>query len=409
MMSLRNWTALLLFAATLSAQDWTQWGGAARNFVSTATGLASSWPPGGPRVVWTRSFGEGYSGILSEAGRVFTMYRDTRSNQEAIVAVGAVDGKTIWEHRYAAPVLQGLNLEYGPGPHSTPLIAGDRIFAAGSMGHFHALDKNTGKVLWTHNLNREFGALWERGYSCSPIAYKDTVIVTTGKPGQSAVAFSQADGRVLWKKQNFAEGPSSPLLINVDGQDQLVLFMADGPVGLDPSTGDLLWTHPHRTDYGLNISMPVWGKDNLLFFSSAYNGGSRVIELKRQAGKTGVRELWASSRMRVHFGTAVRVDDYVYGSSGDFGPAFLVAVHVRDGRIAWQDRSFARASLLYADQKLIVLDEDGTLAIAAVSPQGLRVLARAEVLSGNAWTPPTLAGTRLFVRDRKTLKALDLS
>jgi hypothetical protein len=112
--------------------------------------------------------------------------------------------------------------------------------------------------------------------------------------------------------------------------------------------------------------------------------------------------------MRVHIGTAIRLGDYVYGSSGDFGPAFITAVDMKTGKIAWQSRSFSRAQLLYADGKLIILDEDGTLGMATVSPQGLNVLARAPVLEHLSWTPPTLAGTELFVRDRKTIAAFEL-
>jgi hypothetical protein len=98
-----------------------------------------------------------------------------------------------------------------------------------------------------------------------------------------------------------------------------------------------------------------------------------------------------------------------YMSSGDFGPAFLTGLNVKSGTVAWQDRAFARAQLLYADGKLIVLDEDGTLGLATVSPQGLKVLARAPILENVAWTPPTLIGKTLYVRDRKSIAAYDLS
>jgi outer membrane protein assembly factor BamB len=245
------------------------------------------------------------------------------------------------------------------------------------------------------------------------------VILTTGKKGQSVVAFRQSDGAVVWEKQDLQYTHSSPILINVDGQDQLVLFMEDGPVGLDPSKGDLLWAHPLEDvvfreskeslglKHGQNNTTPVWGKGNLLFISTGYSG-SRALHLTRQGGKTDVRELWFTNRMRIHFGNAIRLGDYVYGSSGDFGPAFLVAVDVKTGQVAWQDRSFSRATMVYADGKLIVLDEDGNLGLVAVSPTGAKVLARAEVLSHNAWTPPTLIGTRLYIRDRKIIRALDL-
>jgi len=121
-----------------------------------------------------------------------------------------------------------------------------------------------------------------------------------------------------------------------------------------------------------------------------------------------VTQKWDSTRMRVHIGTVIRLGDYAYGSSGDFGPAFISAIDMKTGKIAWQDRSFARAQLLYADGKMVVLDEDGTLGLATVSPQGLKVLARASVLTNLAWTPPTLVGTSLYVRDRQTMAAFDL-
>ena len=125
-------------------------------------------------------------------------------------------------------------------------------------------------------------------------------------------------------------------------------------------------------------------------------------------GKTRVVEKWYTNRMRVHIGTVIRLGDYAYGSSGDFGPAFLSAVDMKTGKIVWQDRSFSRTQLLYADGKMILLDEDGNLGLAEVSPQGIKVLARAPVLQNLSWTPPTLAGTTLYVRDRKTIAAFNL-
>jgi hypothetical protein len=133
-----------------------------------------------------------------------------------------------------------------------------------------------------------------------------------------------------------------------------------------------------------------------------------VIRLSRVNGKTSPAEVWSNNRMRVHFSTVVRVGDYVYGSSGDFGPAPLTAVDIKTGKIAWQDRTFPKANFIYADGKFIVLDEDGALALADFTPQGLKVLSRAALLSNNAWTVPSLAGGRLYLRDRSTLMALDL-
>jgi outer membrane protein assembly factor BamB len=194
----------------------------------------------------------------------------------------------------------------------------------------------------------------------------------------------------------------------VDGQDQLVTTFTDDVVGLDPNSGELLWTHPHSTSGGSNISSPVWGPDNLLFVSSAYNGGGMVLHLSQSEGKTKVDELWSSNRMRIHHTNAIRIGDYVYGSSGDFGPAPMTAINVKTGEVAWRDRGFGKVNLVLADGKVILLDEGGDLAGAILSPQGVQVRWRVRLLQGNAWTAPTLVGTKLYVRDRRTMIALDL-
>ena len=394
--------------------SWLQWGGPTRNFMSDAKGLASTWPASGPKKLWTRTFGEGHSSIVVENGRLYTMYRQiTRqpqtSHEEVVAALDAASGKTIWEFKYPAPV-SGIQFDQGYGPHSTPLISGSLIFAASSRSELFALDKTTGKRVWSHDFVKEYGApLTGRGYSCSPILYKGTVIVTMGGANQGVAAFEQKTGKLLWKSGSFIWAPASPILIDVDGQPQLVVFAGDIIAGVDPSNGNQLWSHRHRTDWGLNISTPVWAPEShLLFASSAYGTGSRALELRQAGGKTTVAEKWASQRMRVHIGTVIRLGDYAYGSSGDFGPAFISAIDMKSGTIAWQDRTFARAQLLHADGKLIILDEDGALGLATVSPQGIKVLARANVLSHLAWTPPTLVGTTLYVRDRQNIAAFDL-
>ncbi|HZS08701.1 MAG TPA: PQQ-binding-like beta-propeller repeat protein [Blastocatellia bacterium] len=402
--------ALLCVVNTLaSAQsaDWAQWGGPNRNFKSAATGLAVNWPAAGPRRLWSRSLGDGYSAIAVAGGRLFTMYR--KGEQEVVVALDSQTGRTLWEYAYDAPFWKEQDMSNGPGPHATPLVTGDYVFTTGTTGRLHCLSKQTGRLVWAHDLFREYnGTVRPNGYSCSPLAYKNTVILMVGGAGNALMAFNQKDGAVVWKKHDFRNSTSSPILINVDGQEQLVAFMYGEIVGVDPNKGDLLWSHPHETDFGLNTATPVWGEDNLLFVSSGYNGGSRVLRLKRDGGRTMVEEVWFHRLMRVHFGTCIRVGDFVYGSSGDFGPAPFTAINVKTGKIAWRDRSLPRASFLLAEGRFILLDEDGNLALATPSAEGLKVHAKVALMANNSWTVPALAGTTLYVRDRRTILALDL-
>jgi outer membrane protein assembly factor BamB len=392
---------------TKAQAEWTQFGGPERNFNVKTKGLAPSWPSAGPKQLWTRPLGQGHSSIVVDGKTLFTMY--SQGEEEVVIALAADTGKTIWEHKYNAPTA-GIDYEYGFGPHATPLLVGNLLYTVGSVGMLHALNKETGKVVWSHDLWKEYGGKkMGRGYSCSPLAYKNTLIMTLGGKDQTMVAFNQKDGSVAWKSLNLEMSPSSPLLINVDGQDQMVMFLGKEIVGVDPNNGALLWSHGHTTEWGLNISTPVWGSDNLLFLSSAYSGGTRVIKLTQKEGKTTVEEVWFHRRFRLHHGTAIRIGDYVYGSSGDFGPAFLAGVNVKTGEIAFQDRSFPKSNLLYADGRLIILDEDGNLALATASPEGLKVISKVALMRNIAWTAPTLVGSKLYLRDRRSITAVDLS
>ena len=370
-------------------------------------GLANSWPAEGPRQLWSRKLGEGYSGIAVEEGLLFTLVH--RNNQEVVIALDASTGKTIWEYTYAITFLKEMNMDKGVGPHSTPLVAGMWVFTVGATGQLHCLNKKTGHLIWSRDLYKEFnGTVLARGYSSSPIAYRDLVIVPVGGQQHGLMAFRQLDGSVAWKGQNFKNSHSSPILVRFAGQDQVVVLMHTVIAGIDPRSGELIWSLPHEVIGDHIVLTPLWGEDNLLFYSSAYNGGSRLLRLSQKDGKTCAEEIWFNNKMRVHHGNVIRIDNCIYGSSGDFGPTFLTALDVRTGKVLWQERSLPKAMLLYADEKFIILDEDGVLSLANLDRQGLKLLSSAELLSSKAWTPPSLVGTKLFVRDRMNLMALDL-
>jgi outer membrane protein assembly factor BamB len=416
--SVKTWLVfvVLSFASAADLPEWPQFGGPNRNFMVDVRGLADSWPAAGPKKLWSRTLGEGYSGIAVDNGTLYTMYR--KGDNEVAVAIDAATGKTRWEFSYAAAFLPGMAMENGPGPHSTPLILGDRIFTVGILAKIHCFDKKTGELHWAKDLYKEFpgASKMDRGYSASPLAYKNTVILTLGGPGHAIVALKPENGALAWAANNFGNAPSSPVLINVQGEDQLVAFLDDGGpqsrgivAGFDPNNGQLLWQHPHKTSWDLNIALPVWGDDGILVLSSAYGTGARSLRLTRANGKTAVQELWANNRMRVHHSTMIRIGDYVYGSSGDFGPAPMTAINAKTGEIKWQERTFPKASFLYADGKFIVVDEDGGVSLAKLSPEGATVLSRAALLEHNAWTAPALAGTKLYIRDRHSVAAFDIA
>jgi outer membrane protein assembly factor BamB len=412
--------AIALQAPYPERGEWHQWGGPSRDFHVDAGPLADTWPEGGPKILWERPLGLGHSAVVVDDGRLFTLYRPGKQvsrkgpweSREVVIALEAASGKTLWEYEYPS---EPLNFSFGAGPHATPLVVGDHVFTAGTNKQIHALDKRTGKVVWMRDLVKDFDApptlirpAVKAGYGCSPLAWKDTIICQAGGAGQAVMALRQKDGSVAWRSGDFLTAEAAPILIDPDGQTQLVVLGGQSVNGLDPDTGTILWSHPHDTSGDMNNTTPIWGDDNILFITSAYDQGSRGIRLSRKGDATFAEELWFTNRFRLMFTNGIRIGNHLYGTSGDFGPAFLGALDVRTGEVAWQERGFSRANLVHADGKLVILDEDGQLALAEVSPGGLKRLASAKLFTTTAWTVPTLVGTTLYARDRERIVALSL-
>ena len=420
--------ACAMMAAPTARAQWPQWGGPNRDFTVETEGLADAWPEKGPRELWKKRLGEGYSSIVVDDGALYTMYRKGKTAFEYTVALDATTGRQLWETKHPSPVPR-TGRDH-PGPHSTPLVSGDRLFAIGRNAVLRCYRKNDGEVLWEQDLVNRFGATFsEWGYSPSPIAYDNLVITPVSRrspkfanhspsasreaenptdenaEGRTLMAFDQEDGHVVWKSQDVGIDHSSPILINFEGQAQLVLVTPEAIFAVDPAIGELLWRQDFDRVSGYMVT-PLWIDGSYLFFSTP-DTGSRVLELTKQGSRTAPVERWQNRQMRLAFANPVRVGDLVVGSSGH--PAITTCMNIKSGRRAWVDRSLGGATFLLADGKLIILDVDGHLGLATTTPEGLTVHSRCKITEKESFTAPTLVGTTLYVRDRKHIMALDLS
>tara|TARA_Y100000588_G_scaffold22702_1_gene22896 strand:- start:4953 stop:6197 length:1245 start_codon:yes stop_codon:yes gene_type:complete len=410
---MRIWQVLLTTALAFGLDgwcfaDWPQWGGPNRDFRVKTSDLATDWPDGRPEELWRRRLGDGYAGITVVDDDLFTMYRKGETT-EVVVAIDAATGETRWEYTQEAPEWPQHIRGYGLGPLVTPLVVDDRVFVVGIRGTLLCLNRKKGQLLWRQDLWEDFnGTRLERGYASSPIAYGETLIVPSGGRGKSVIAFDQSTGKVVWESGNFENAYSSPILIEHGGSSQVVVFMANEVAGFDADDGRFLWSHPHRTRYDINASTPIWGSDNTLFISSAYDTGSRAIGLEFKDEIIATRELWYQKRMQIQHGTAIRLGDTIYGSSGDFGPKFLVSVDVHSGELLSRQRGFAKANLIASGNQVIILDEDGQLGIATAHGDSLAIHDTATILYDRSWTVPTLVGTTLYARNQREIAAFNL-
>jgi outer membrane protein assembly factor BamB len=363
------------------------------------------WPSGGPRQLWARELGPGYSGIVAREDRLYTMYR--AGSSEVVVCLDARSGETVWEHRYDSTPVEGQDPEYGEGPNAAPLLADGRLYTIGFAGVMHSLDPATGDVLWSHDLWSELGGnVVELGYSASPVEYRETIIALVGGSGQGAVAFDKRDGHVVWKNLDFDASYATPAIMKIHGEDQLVAFMATEVVGADPDSGELLWQYAIRNQYPQNICAPIQLDDDLLFVSTT-EAGSRGLRVLKDDGFR-VEEQWSTRRVQCFYGTFARMGDYVYGTSGIPSGPRMSAIHAKSGELAWRVRGFDLSHVVVAGERMILLDDEGKLTLATPGADGLAVHSEADILSSPARTPPTLHGTVLYARDQREILALEL-
>ncbi len=387
-------------------ESWPGWGGPNGDFTVEARELAAAWPPEGPPLVWSRPLGKGYSAIAAADGVLFAMHRE--GNDELVAALRADDGSTIWEHRYEAVPRKPNQVQFGSGPNASPLVLDDRVITLGYTGVLSCLDRADGRLVWSHELIRDLdGEVLDFGYSASPILHDGRVIVLVGGKRQGAVALDPGDGSVVWSGPPSGVSYATPLVIDVDGQQQLLYFSADEIIGLDAADGTRLWSFPVVNQYRNNATDPRWGDDGLLWVATQLDGGTRALRLTRDGDATRVEQVWESNQLSIHFWNALRLGDTVYASIGG-NATILAGVDVGSGEILWRRRGFEQVNFVHTGELTVLLDANGRLALARLSPDGIEVLAEARILDGPTWTAPTLVGTRLYLRDQQSIRALEL-
>lgn len=388
--------ALLAPAAPAPTEDdWPEFRGPGRDARSNFRGLRSPWPTDGPPELWRTPLQGGYSGISVASGRAVTM---THGDAERVIAFDVADGREIWSTRIDEVHRDGQ----GDGPRSTPTIDGGRLFALSARGTLGAFSSDDGRLLWSRDLRADFGAsapTW--GYATSPLVHGDRLLVEAGgAEGAAIVALDKATGAELWRSQGDRAGYSTPILVGLGGEPIAIFFTGVRILGLVPGDGRTLWSAPWRTAYGVNAATPVWVPPNRIFVSSGYDVGSALFEV----ADGELREVWRNREMKNQFSSSLYLDGYLYG----FDNSMLECLDITSGERMWRTRGFGHGSLLYADGHLVILGEQGTLALVEADPGAYRELSRAEPLSGRTWTMPSLADGILYVRSERELVALDL-
>jgi outer membrane protein assembly factor BamB len=348
-------------------------------------------------------------------GQAITLFLNKDQTAEVVICWDAETGKELWRREYDCAYLNS----FGNGPRSTPTVDGDYVYTVGGTGIFHCLERATGKVVWKHELLKEFDASNIRwGVSFSPLIEGDLVLTNPGgRHGNSLAAFDKLTGDLRWQSLDDLAGYSSPIAITAGGVRQVVFFTGEAAVGVSPSDGALLWRKAWKTSNDVNAATPIFfqaksGPDvrNYLFISSGYGKGCALLNLVKRGDSFVAQSVYENNQMCNHFSSSVRYKDHFYG----FNDNLLTCMDVRTGEVRWarkdsRGNEFVKGSLILADGKLLILGETGRLALAEATPEEYKEVARMKIFEGQRkWAPPVLAHGKLYLRDETEVKCLDL-
>jgi outer membrane protein assembly factor BamB len=435
----------LAAAAPGRAADWPQWLGPDREGVWRETGLLDKFPRGGPKVLWRKPLGTGYSGPAVAGNRVYVMdrirpkdaqgkpARPTRAGipgTERTLCLSAADGKLLWKDEYNCP----YTISYPSGPRTTPLVRGNRVYTLGAMGHLRCLDAATGQVRWAKNLLKEYHLdgppFW--GYAGHPLLDGDLLYCLAGGEGSAVVAFHKDTGKEVWRALTTEEiGYSPPVLIRAAGKRQLIVWLSESVNSLDPATGRPYWTLPYPANGkpqrpAVNIAT-VRRQGNLLFLSTYYDG---PMMLQLAEDKPAAKVLWKGKKAKVRrpdglhilMAAPVLKGGYVYGV-GAYGD--LRCLRADTGEQLWQTykatagkaADCASAFLVPQGDRFIICNDLGDLILARLTPKGYQEIDRVHILDpihlafGRmvVWSHPAFAHRCVFARNDKEIICLSLA
>jgi len=380
--------------------DWPGFRGPARDGVVGGVRLATDWGTSPPVELWRRPIGPGWSSFAVRGNLVYT--QEQRGEEEIVSCYDLATGKPVWMHADAARFWESNG---GAGPRATPAISKGRVYTLGATGILNALDANTGAVAWTRNAATETGAQnpgW--GFAGSPLVIDDTVIVATS--GRLA-AYDAATGQPRWLGPTGGAGYSSPHLATIHGVRQVLLLRGARTTSVAPSDGTLLWEHTGAP--GVSIVQPaLTAEGDVLIAPGDAMGGTGIRRMAIAHGPAGwtVAERWASRGLKPYFNDFVVHEGHAFGFDG----SILSSIDLADGQRKWKGGRYGNGQLmLLPDQDLLlVLSEEGELALVGAVPGQHTELARFKAIEGKTWNHPVLVGDVLLVRNGEEMAAFRL-
>lgn len=354
-----------------------------------------------PKEIWRRPAGESYASAVIAGGLAVTI--EQRGDEEVVVAWDIKDGSDRWAYGYKAHFKEAMG---GDGPRATPTIAGDEVFALGADGQLTALDLASGKLKWTTNILMDAKAdniKW--GMSGSPLVTTDKVIVNAGvnsksdqKISSAVIAYSRTSGEKVWCSGDSPASYSTPRLVTIHGQPQVLIFDGVGLGSYALEDGQQLWRYEFASQPKVEVCQPLVLPGNQVFVSVGYDTGALLVQVERRPdGSWNVEEVWRNKNMKCKMGSCVYHDGYIYG----LDDGIFACLDAATGKRKWRGGRYGHGQfVLRGDVFVVQTEESGDVVFVAADPTQHRELARIPALpAGKTWNAPALAGNQLLLRN----------
>jgi len=394
---------LLLLLTTAVRADWNQWRGPKRD----GSCPGEKWPEKltGLREKWRVPLGASYSGPVTNGKLVFTTESKDKEFELAH-AVDAATGKIVWTAQWegyqGVPFFAARN---GDWMRSTPAVDDSTVYVSGMRDVLVALDAATGQERWRVDFPKDHKAAGQSfGYVCSPLLDGGALYTHTGA---GFCKLDKATGKLIWRSLDDGGGMmggsfSSPVIATLGGQRQVLAQGRTALSGLDPDNGTELWSQPVKAFRGMNIFTPVVQGNRI--FTSAYQGLSQAWDVSKNAGlKT---ELVWEHKSEGYMSTPVVIGGKVFMHLRN---RRFTCLDLATGEQHWvSEQKFGEYwSLVYQSNRILALDQNGTLYLIRARPEKLEILDERKLTKEECWAHLAVQGDTLYVRELKALVAYE--
>jgi len=382
----------------IQAQTPTKWRGPNGNGVYNETGLLKNWTAAGPEIIWHfDDLGQGHSSPAFANGLIYISGMEGSTGY--IYALNP-DGKLKWKATYGPEFSESY-----PGARSTPVIDGDLLFIYSGHGVLVCMSSVDGKIKWKKDGFKDFdGENIRWGVTETVVIEGGLVYFTPGGKKNNVVALNKNTGDLIWTTPAMGEKSAycTPLLIDLKSRKLLVTMTADHIIGIDASTGKMLWSHPQTNRYQVHANTPVYADGGLFCFSGYGQGG---VKLDLSADGSSVTKAWFSDKLDSRMGGIVVVNGYLYGS-GDNSREWR-CVDWKTGTEKYADKTLGKGVVIYADGMLYCYSDKGELALVEANPNTFKIISQTKVELGSDqhWSHPVIDNGRLYLRHGNTLIA----